>query len=573
MANGFGSLYIGQSGLQNAQNALNTTANNLANVDTKGYVRQQVVFTDKHYDTLIDATTRTNVQQSGLGVSIGDVVHARDVFLDKSYRLESGRKAFYDVCYETTSYVEDLLQELDGEEFKQSVEDLWTSFQELAKTPADSVTQNLVIQKAELLLSRSQSLYSELMNYQKNIDGQIVDDVNSLNEKAQRVYELNCEIQKVESNGKETAMTLRDERDKLLDEMSELAKLNIKEDHLGFVSIAIEGVEYINELGVFNISTYKDKSTGFSIPYWTHLSDPDKGQYVTVFQTEGDISSEMNTDVGSIKAKIFMRGETYGTYNDLMTEEAYAKIEDRVLVETEAELDYLFRNIITHINDTFAPNKEYTVPVGGLMDADGNIISAAGDTVHVLDAEKCSVGADGKLPPRELFARMGTERYTEAYDANGNVFYVYNEEDITNPNTLYRIGNIEVQEDLKRQVTLLPGFTQDGAVDYALGEDLANLWDARGMYISPDDQYPCTFQEFYDKMIGHLGTEGNVYNSALGTLDSTVSQIDSQRGQIMGVSSDEELTKLVKYQAAYNASSRYMTVISQMTELIVTGLI
>ena len=42
MANGFGSLYVGASGLQNSQNALNTTANNLANVDTKGYVRQQV---------------------------------------------------------------------------------------------------------------------------------------------------------------------------------------------------------------------------------------------------------------------------------------------------------------------------------------------------------------------------------------------------------------------------------------------------------------------------------------------------------------------------------------------------
>ena len=49
MANGFGSLYVGASGLQNAQNALNTTANNLANVDTKGYVREQVRFADKNY--------------------------------------------------------------------------------------------------------------------------------------------------------------------------------------------------------------------------------------------------------------------------------------------------------------------------------------------------------------------------------------------------------------------------------------------------------------------------------------------------------------------------------------------
>ena len=47
MANGMGTLYIASSGLRNSQNALNTTANNLANVDTEGYVRQQVLFSDK----------------------------------------------------------------------------------------------------------------------------------------------------------------------------------------------------------------------------------------------------------------------------------------------------------------------------------------------------------------------------------------------------------------------------------------------------------------------------------------------------------------------------------------------
>ena len=80
MANGFGSLYVGASGLQNAQNAINTTANNLANVDTKGYVRQQVRYADKNYTILKDSRANVNMQQSGLGVSIGDVFHARDIF-------------------------------------------------------------------------------------------------------------------------------------------------------------------------------------------------------------------------------------------------------------------------------------------------------------------------------------------------------------------------------------------------------------------------------------------------------------------------------------------------------------
>ena len=173
MANGFGSFYIGNSGLQSAQNALNTTANNLANVDTKGYVREQVRFADKNYIMNVQPTAHTNMQQSGLGVSIGDVMHARDIFLDKAFRQESGRGAFYENCYETATYVEDLFQELAGQEFKTSISDLWRAFQEYAKDPSNSTNQNLILQKSELLLSRTTNLYQDLQSFQSNINEQI----------------------------------------------------------------------------------------------------------------------------------------------------------------------------------------------------------------------------------------------------------------------------------------------------------------------------------------------------------------------------------------------------------------
>ncbi len=572
MANGFGSMYIGASGLQGAQNALNTTANNLANVNTEGYVRQQVRFTDKRYDLIKDPTKVTNAHQSGLGVSIGDVVHARDVFLDKSYRLERGREAFYDTCYETTTYVEDLLQELDGQQFKQSVEDIWTAFQELSKTPADSVTQNLVIQKAQLLLGRSENLYTDLQDFQANIDTQIIDNLERVNEIGDRIHELSNEIQKVEANKVETAMTLRDERDHLIDELSGLVKLDVREDEWGFVFIAIEGVEFVNEQGCFHMDYTKENSTGFVKPIWPHLSDDAAGVYVEVFRTDGEISSESNTDIGEIKAQLLMRGDRYGKYTDLLTPDAYRQIEDKVLTETQAQVDLLLHEIVVTMNNIFAPNKEITVQSDVVDPVTGEILYKAGDKINVLDEENASLGADGKLPPRELFERMGSKRYAEM-TVNGQKYYVYNEEDPSDPNSLYRVGNLQINEDLTKQVTLLPAFTKNGAVDYALGERLADAWNYQGMHISPNDQYPCTFQTFYDKMIGQLGTDGSIYKSSLDTMNNTVVSIDNSRKQVMGVSSDEELTKLIKYQSAYNASSRFMTVISQMTELIVTGLI
>ena len=64
MANGFGSLWIGTSGLMSASNGLNTTANNLSNVNTKGYVREQVVFEDRTYTKF--GTASVSDQRSGL---------------------------------------------------------------------------------------------------------------------------------------------------------------------------------------------------------------------------------------------------------------------------------------------------------------------------------------------------------------------------------------------------------------------------------------------------------------------------------------------------------------------------
>ena len=568
MGNGFGSLYIGASGLQNAQYALNTTANNLANVNTTGYVRQQVRFADKTYNKLKDPNKNVNMQQYGLGVSIGDVVHARDIFLDKSYRQENGRKGFYTSFYEITDYVQDLFQELNGEQFKQSVSDLHQAFQELEPNMDNSTQQNLVLEKADLLLSRTKSLYDDMKSYQSNINEQIKDDVDRVNKIGNRIYELNLQIQKVEAGGQETAMTLRDERDNLLDELGGYGSVSIKEDATGFTYVDFESTPFIDDNKCYNIGLQEDKETGFYTPYWTQLSDVDKQQYVRVFKKNEVISTDLNTDVGSIKAKLLARGDGYGTYQDLESEEAYDRISGCTMMETEAQVSALLHNIVTKINDAYCPNKTVDTDVT-YTDADGNQVSLKGK--KVLDAANCAVGEDGQLPPRELFTRVGMDRYTKVTGDDGNTYYVYNEEDENDSTTLYSLNNISINKELRKQITLMPYKNQNGT-DYPLGEKLMSLWNDKEMTLNPYDKEPCRFEGYYDKLIGQIGNDGSTFQSASETLTGALSSIDNQRQQTMGVSSDEELTHMIKFQSAYNASSRFMTVISQMTELIVTGL-
>lgn len=566
MANGFGSLYVGASGLQNAQNAINTTANNLANVDTKGYVRQQVRYADKNYTILKDSRANVNMQQSGLGVSIGDVVHARDIFLDKTYRQETGRMSFYSASYETATYVEDLMQELNGQQFKQSVSDLWQAFQEVSTKPADSTKQNLVLQKADLLVSRTQKLYSDLQNYQSNINDQIKDDVDRVNTIGNRIYELNLQIQRVEAGGTETAMTLRDERDSLLDELGNYGRIEVTEDATGFTYVDMEGVRFVDENRCYNMGLKAADGTGFYTPYWPQQSDVEKGQYVPVFRLSGEISSEMNTDIGSIKSKLLVRGDAYGRREDMASEKSYGNIEGCTLMEVQAELDVLFSNIVRSMNDIYCPNTETT---SAFTSTDGVTYPAG---TKILDEENCARGVDGEIPPRELFTRIGIDRYTKVTGKDGKTYYVYNEEDPDVSSTRYAIGTITVNSDLKRQITLMPAYKKDGSVDYEMGAKLAAAWEVKDMKLNPYDQKPCTFEEYYDKMVDQLGIEGNTYKSVTETLSGAVSSVDSKRQQVSGVSSDEELSNMIKFQSAYNAASRFMNVISEMTETIVTGL-
>lgn len=610
MANGFGSFYVGNSGLVNAQNAINVTANNLANVDTPGYVREQVRFSDKSYITRVNPTLRTNMQQNGLGVSVSDVAHARDIFLDKAYRRENGRSEFYSSMYNAVAYVEDILQETDGEEFKQSVADLWKAFQEFGKDPSNSTNQSLILQKSELFLSRTTSVYSDLQKYQENINEEISDKIDRVNEIGKRVNELNYEIMKVESNGLETAMTLRDERDYLIDELSGYLNIEAKENSTGQVIIKAEGVTFVDEDGFNKIGLRvkeSAKGTGFYTPFWGHLSDAAKGEtgYTDVFDFSMDISTEYNNDIGSIKALLYARGENYGEYEYLDTEAqanfsqefkdkyAYSKIDDCVVAETQAEVTYLLHKVILAMNDIMVPNKtmsadEIQAAAGNgatsitAYDANGKEYQITSST-KILDAENCNVGADKKIPPEELFVRDNCERYTEVTytDQNGNTqtLYVYNEEDEYDTNTLYKIGNVSINPDLLKEVTKMPVYKQNGtadsngAVDMSLGTKITAAWQQTSMVIAPDDTVPCNFEDYYDKIIDRLGISGNVYYTASQTMSATVASVDNQRQQVIGVSSDEELTNMIKYQSAYNAASRYITVISEMTDTIVSGLI
>ena len=122
MANLMTSFYTGVSGLHSAQTSLNTTSHNLANAQTKGYVRQQVLLSDAFY--VKSMGMHDNVMMTGKGTVIQQTRQIRNEFLDYQYRMQTGRLGFYDKNRETAIEIEDMVGEMNGEQFQTAITEL-----------------------------------------------------------------------------------------------------------------------------------------------------------------------------------------------------------------------------------------------------------------------------------------------------------------------------------------------------------------------------------------------------------------------------------------------------------------
>lgn len=156
MGNLFASFNTGVSGLHSAQTSMNTTAHNLANATTPGHTRQQAVVTDAFYSSRFGAYS--NKIQVGLGTDVVKIRQIRNTFLDDQYRVQVGRQSFYEAQYAAVQEMQELFGELEAQEFLESMTDLWTSVQELTKTPGDITCRAEFVSQAAQFAERAQVL-------------------------------------------------------------------------------------------------------------------------------------------------------------------------------------------------------------------------------------------------------------------------------------------------------------------------------------------------------------------------------------------------------------------------------
>lgn len=570
----FGNLYVGSSGLQTNQNALNTTAHNLSNVDTPGYTRQQVLMANRRYVTLSTNPRSVANQQVGLGVVYSGVRQVRDNFLDQMYRKESGRSMFYQVSTETLEEVESLLGELNGKAFQGTMTDVWTAVQELTKDPSSSVTQSLLVQRMSEFVERAAAVYDGMTAYQDNLNQQIRQQVNKINQYGNQLLELNDRIRGIESGGVEHANDLRDTRNQLLDELAQLADVSYKEDANGNVSVQIEGVDFVKGGACFEMDLHTDPSTGFYTPFW-----PQNASYVTmsdgtrsynidgaeVFDIDKEISSDLDTDIGGLRAMLYARGDHRANYTDV-TDAKYGDVANSVIMNVQAEFDQLIHNVVTKINDILG--EAAGVTKGNLQLAGGTTLT--GVRYCESDPDGYMRGADGE--PLQMFTKITTEGYQKVTGADGKEYWVFNEENPDNPETLYTLKNLQVNQELLQNPSKLGFKLDEDIVDMETAKKLKAAFTEEEYTLNPDVKKKTTFLDYYTDLVAQVAGTGYVYKDIYQNQASTVESADSAREQVMGVASDEELSNMIRFQNAYNASSRYINVVSELLEHIISTL-
>ena len=209
MPSTFFGLNTAYTGLLASNAALNTTANNISNVNTEGYSRQQVV--QQASNAL---RTFTTYGCAGAGVDTIAVQRIRDDFYDSRYW---NNNANYGEV-ETKQYYYKLIEDYYPDDkytkgFNSIFGEMFTALEEIRKSAGSTTTKTNFVGYAENLVEYFKNMSGQMQNLQKDVNSEIKVQVDAVNSIAEQIATINKQINIIEMGGG-TANELRDKRTK-----------------------------------------------------------------------------------------------------------------------------------------------------------------------------------------------------------------------------------------------------------------------------------------------------------------------------------------------------------------------
>lgn len=542
----FHGLEMARQALFAQQSALYTTGHNISNANTDGYSRQRVNFGTMPAYPAPGRNQPHYPGQIGTGVKIDAVQRIRDQFLDIQFRAENSRSGYWNAKAAALSRMEELLNEPSDSGLSKTLDQFWQSLQDLAVNPENSGARAVVAQRGLAVAETFNYLSHSLHSIQNDLKNQINNTVETANSLLRQIHNINYQIRKIEPHGK-LANDLYDDRDRLIDELSKIMNIKVTKskssESAPDIADGVVTIELVDLDGNPFDPTIKllDGHGDYKEEYFNDLI-----QVEYDVKPEGAVESEKYYDlVSNIKiknTKIADNGDfVYDTinFNDFLTIHGslsgliqsfgYVKSEDDVKTpfgiypEVIAELDELAYHFAVEFNKIH--EKGYD-----------------------LD------GVEGKF-------FFGINNYV-ADDSSGAAANIYvNEEILKNPNLIAASINGTSGNG-------------DNALNLAkfLSGDLEGIKNEDNQKIDIKLLDGKTVKGYYESMIGSLGVKAQEANRMSTNTEVLLAQVDHQRMSVSAVSLDEEMSNMIKFQHAYNAAARSLTVIDEMLDRIINGM-
>ena len=510
---GFYSLQIARTGLVASQKALDITSHNIANANTEGYTRQR-----------LDLSSRQGVTSNkitiGSGVDIDKLTQIRDEYLDYQFRGENSVKNELETKSETTTYIENIFGEPSDHGINQSLSDFFVSMEELTNNAQESSYRETVVQNAVKLTDSIRTVATELTEYQKEINGVIDMSVDQVNSILERVHDLNKTIYNYELKGTQ-ANDLRDERNLLIDELSEYVNIESFEDSTGKLVVNAAGTSVVN---------------GTHVKYMEVKSDTELNPYTeehdNVVYWEGT-TSEVKPQSGKLKALLDTRdGESQ---------------ENQGIPYYLDQLNILAKGMIEKFNTI--NNDGHTIPYGGndsLTDVDffKDIFPELTDPTDTTQVEN--------LIEVEKTAALNLRVSAKLLESGYNI--ALSSQDLEDGNLNWGNSENGIRFLELRDKT-------DMNVKYGIDPDTGNYEN--------NDKSVANLERFYQKTISDMAINKNYFDSRMRSQQELTNFIEGEKLAVSEVSIDEEMINMVQYQQSYNAAAKVITVTDEMMDTLI----
>ncbi len=620
MPSQFFGLTIGYSGLLAANAALNTTGNNISNVETDGYSRQKV--NQSAADALRVFTT---YGCAGAGVEVLAIERIRDEFYDVKYWNNNTNTGEYSMKAYYMKQVEDYFADNSTiEGFKTIFDRMMSALAEVQKQSGSDSTKAQFIGSASSLCDYFNSMAANMEQVQKDVNQEIKLKIDEINSIATEIATLNKQINTIELDGKAHANELRDARTKLLDELSAIVDVEVTETPIvdatnpdrytgaNRLIVRIAGGQTLVDTGDYRSLECVARKPEEKV----NQSDIDGiyDVYWVANRLTGDLGDQFNLYNGAmggeLRGLVQMRdgnnGENFqGTVNNIQTVVDGGKTYKNVTVKVTK--DYLLDMNKLTLSDTGgkinlgnqvfyftkweynAQNQEYTFTIDESIN-NANLTTTRMGKEATIGASVKYQGVPYYMAQMNEWIRTFSEAFNkilkEGYDVKGNqgILMFTGNHETDEEQYLFDGGlnpgvkdTVSVNDDSYYRLTaknasILKAMVNDPdllATKMGQTEGVDEYKNVERLIKMINDKTQVSFRgastaEFLTCILSDIALNTNSANTFHSNFTNVGKAIDNQRLSISGVDQDEEAVNLVKYQNAYNLASR---MIQTMTEI------